>query len=66
VNAGQQAGIVTTAQLQPISVIFTEPQENVVRVNQELAAGTPEVTVMNADGGELVQRDQCSFGLGKP
>jgi multidrug efflux system membrane fusion protein len=53
VNAGQQTGIVTIAQLQPISVIFTEPQENVVRINQELAAGTPEVTVMNADGAEL-------------
>jgi multidrug efflux system membrane fusion protein len=53
VSAGQQTGIVTIAQLQPISVIFTEPQENVVRINQELAAGTPEVTVMNADGAEL-------------
>ncbi len=53
VNAGQQTGIVTIAQLQPISVIFNEPQENVVRINQELAAGTPEVTVMNADGAEL-------------
>ena len=53
VNAGQQTGIVTIDQLQPISVIFTEPQENVVRINQELAAGAPEVTVMNADGTEL-------------
>jgi multidrug efflux system membrane fusion protein len=53
VNAGQQTGIVTIDQLQPISVIFTEPQENVVRINQELAAGAPEVTVMNADGAEL-------------
>ncbi|WP_424127800.1 efflux RND transporter periplasmic adaptor subunit [Roseiarcus sp.] len=53
VNAGQQTGIVGIDQLQPISVIFTEPQENVVRINQELAAGAPEVTVMNADGAEL-------------
>jgi membrane fusion protein, multidrug efflux system len=53
VNAGQQTGIVTIDQLQPISVIFTEPQENVVRINQELAEGAPEVTVMNADGAEL-------------
>ena len=36
VNAGQQTGIVTIAQLQPISVIFTEPQEYVDRINQEL------------------------------
>jgi multidrug efflux system membrane fusion protein len=53
VNAAQQTGIVTIAQLQPIAVIFTEPQEYVVRINQELATGSPEVTVMNADGVKL-------------
>jgi multidrug efflux system membrane fusion protein len=53
VNAGQQTGIVSIAQLQPIAVIFTEPQEYVVRINQELATGSPEVTVMNADGAKL-------------
>jgi multidrug efflux system membrane fusion protein len=53
VNAGQQTGIVTIAQLQPITVIFTEPQQYVARINQELAAGSPEVTVMNADGAKL-------------
>ncbi len=53
VNAGQQTGIVTIAQLQPIAVIFTEPQQYVARINQELAAGSPEVTVMNADGANL-------------
>ncbi len=53
VNAGQQTGIVTIAQLQPISVIFTEPQQYVERINQELAAGSPEVTVTNADGVKL-------------
>ena len=41
VNAGQQTGIVSIAQLQPISVIFAEPQEYVTRINQELAAGSP-------------------------
>jgi multidrug efflux system membrane fusion protein len=53
VSAGQQTGIVTIVQLQPISVIFTEPQEHVDRVNQELAAGSPQVTVMNAEGEKL-------------
>jgi len=53
VNAGQQTGIVSIAQLQPISVIFAEPQEYVTRINQELAAGSPEVTVMDADGHKL-------------
>ncbi len=50
VNAGQQTGIVSIAQLQPIAVIFTEPQEYVDQINQELATGAPEVTVLDADG----------------
>ena len=53
VNAGQQTGIVSLAQLQPIAVIFTEPQQYVDRINQELAAGSPEVTVTNAEGQKL-------------
>ena len=54
VNAGQQTGIVSIAQLRPISVIFTEPQEYVDRINQKLAAGSsPAVTVLNADGATI-------------
>ena len=39
VNAGQQTGIVSIAQLQPITVVFAEPQQYVPRINQELADG---------------------------
>jgi membrane fusion protein, multidrug efflux system len=53
VNAGQQTGIVSIVQLQPIAVIFTEPQQYIDRINQELATGAPEVTVMNAEGTKL-------------
>ena len=53
VNAGQQTGIVSIAQLQPITVVFAEPQEFVPRINQELAAGAPPVTVMDAEGHKL-------------
>jgi multidrug efflux system membrane fusion protein len=53
VNAGQQTGIVSIAQLQPISVIFAEPQEHVSRINEELAAGSPQVTVTDAEGKKL-------------
>jgi multidrug efflux system membrane fusion protein len=53
VSAAQQTGIVSIEQIQPISVIFTEPQEYVDRINQELAAGAPQVTVMNAEGAKL-------------
>ena len=53
VSAGQQTGIVSIAQLQPITVVFAEPQEFVPRINQELAAGAPPVTVMDAEGHKL-------------
>jgi membrane fusion protein, multidrug efflux system len=53
VNAGQQTGIVSIAQLQPITVVFAEPQEFVPRINRELAAGAPPVTVMDAEGHKL-------------
>ena len=53
VNAGQQTGIVSIAQLQPIAVIFTEPQQYVDRINEELKTGSPEVTVTTADGVKL-------------
>jgi multidrug efflux system membrane fusion protein len=53
VNAGQQTGIVSIAQLQPISVVFTEPQEYVDRINEELRRRPMEVAVKNADGERL-------------
>jgi len=53
VNAGQQTGIVTIAQLQPISVVFTEPQEYVDRINEELRQGPLEVAVKNTNGERL-------------
>ena len=53
VNAGQQTGVVSIAQLQPIAVVFTEPQDYVDRINAELAAGAPEVTVLDASGAHL-------------
>jgi len=34
-------------------MIFAEPQEHVIRINQELASGSPKVTVMDAEGHQL-------------
>jgi membrane fusion protein, multidrug efflux system len=53
VSARQQTGIVSIAQLRPITVVFAEPQEHVSRINEELAAGSPQVTVMAAEGHQL-------------
>ena len=43
VNAAQQTGIVTVAQIEPISVIFTAPQDDLPRISAALAAGAPLV-----------------------
>src|SRR5574337_196819 len=53
VNAGQQTGIVSIAQLEPISVLFSAPQEYVDRINEELAKEPLPVTVTNAEGKKL-------------
>ena len=44
VHASGTAGIVTIVKLQPISVVFTAPEEDVPRINKALAAGDVPVT----------------------
>ena len=53
VQASQQTGIVTIAQLQPIAAVFTAPEDDVGRINSVLAAGAPPVSVTNTDGVKL-------------
>ena len=52
--AAQQTGIVTIAQLEPIAVIFTEPEQDVTRLNDLLAAGAPELLAKTSDGGQVL------------
>jgi multidrug efflux system membrane fusion protein len=54
VSATQQTGIVTIAQLQPIAVVFTAPQDDVPRINAALARGAPQVQVRTSDGAQLL------------
>ena len=54
VAASQQTGIVTIAQLQPIAVVFTAPQNEVVAINAALARGAPPVEVVNSDDGRAL------------
>jgi len=71
VAASQQTGIVTIAQLQPIAVIFTAPQDDVVRINAALAGGAPPVQALNsgdnvalADGHLIVTDNQVDAAAG--
>jgi membrane fusion protein, multidrug efflux system len=50
VHATDQIGIVTIVQLQPISVVFTAPEEEVPRINRALEEGTVPVKSLSSDG----------------
>jgi multidrug efflux system membrane fusion protein len=50
VHSGDTAGIVSIVQLQPISVVFSAPEENVPDINKALAAGNVPVTALSSDG----------------
>ena len=50
VTAAGQNGIVTIAQLQPISVLFTLPQTQIDRVSDAMKRGNVVVTAFSADG----------------
>jgi multidrug efflux system membrane fusion protein len=54
VNAAQQTGIVTIAQIEPISVIFTAAQDDLPRISAALAAGQPPIEARTSDGATLL------------
>ncbi len=54
VNAAQQTGIVAIAQIEPISVVFTAPQDDLPRISAALAAGKPPIEARTSDGATLL------------
>jgi membrane fusion protein, multidrug efflux system len=50
VNASTQTGIVTIAQIEPIAVIFTAPEEQLPYINESQAAQPLKVTAFTTDG----------------
>src|ERR1700719_1864958 len=56
VHAAATTGIVVVTQVQPISVIFTLPEENLAAVNTALSAGPVSVTTISRDGGTELDR----------
>jgi membrane fusion protein, multidrug efflux system len=49
VHASASTGIVTIVKLQPISVVFTAPEEDVPAINKALAAGVVPVDALSSD-----------------
>ncbi|HWE20631.1 MAG TPA: efflux RND transporter periplasmic adaptor subunit [Hyphomicrobiaceae bacterium] len=50
VHAGDQAGILTITQIQPISVIFTAPEQQLPNISDALKDGPLKVTALSSDG----------------
>lgn len=50
VHAADQTGILTITQLQPISVIFTAPEQQLPNINDALKGGALKVTAYSSDG----------------
>ena len=62
VHASDQNGLVTIAQLQPISLIFTLPQQNLVEIHQHTAAGE-ELGVLALDRDNKTVLDEGKLAV---
>lgn len=60
VNASTQTGIVTIAQIEPIAVIFTAPEQHLVDINAQLAKSPLEVDAYSSDGKRLLSKGTLS------
>jgi membrane fusion protein, multidrug efflux system len=54
-------GIVTIVQLQPISVVFTAPEEDVPKINKALASGTVPVEALSSDGLKVLSQGHLAL-----
>jgi multidrug efflux system membrane fusion protein len=61
VNASTQTGIVTIAQIEPIAVIFTAPEEQLQEIKAALAAQPPKVIALTTDGKHVLSTGTLSL-----
>jgi multidrug efflux system membrane fusion protein len=61
IHAGDAGGIVVLTQLQPISVIFTLPQDSLSQVHEQMAQGTLSVIALKRDDKTVI--DQGTLAL---
>jgi membrane fusion protein, multidrug efflux system len=61
VHAADTTGIVTIVKLQPISVVFTAPEEDVPQINKALAAGPVPVTALSSDGRTALSQGRLAL-----
>jgi multidrug efflux system membrane fusion protein len=61
VHAGDTTGIVSIVKLQPISVVFTAPEEEIGKINDALAAGTVPVMALSSDGTKVLAQGHLAL-----
>ena len=61
VRAAGTAGIVVVTQVQPISVMFTLPEEDLAAVGAALEAGPVQVTTLSRDGNTVLDQGTLSL-----
>jgi multidrug efflux system membrane fusion protein len=61
VHAASTTGIVTIVKLQPISVVFTAPEEDVPQINKALAEGDVPVTALSSDGLKTLSQGRLAL-----
>src|SRR5580698_7875839 len=61
VHASDTSGIVVVTQVQPISVVFTLPEENLGAVGAAMSAGPVQVTTLSRDGATVLDTGTLSL-----
>jgi multidrug efflux system membrane fusion protein len=61
VNASTQTGIVNIAQIEPISVVFTAPEEQFPEINKAIAKQPLKVTALTSDGRTVLSEGALSI-----
>jgi membrane fusion protein, multidrug efflux system len=61
VHAADTTGIVTIVKLQPISVVFTAPEDSVPEINKALAAGDVPVAALSTDGSKILSQGKLAL-----
>src|SRR6266481_7354128 len=60
VNAATQTGVVTIAQIEPIAVIFTAPEEQLPYINEAQSKQALKVIALSTDGKKVLSEGQLS------
>jgi multidrug efflux system membrane fusion protein len=61
IHATDQNGVLTITQLQPISVVFTAPEQDLPAISEALKAGPLKVTAYSSDGKKTLATGQLKL-----